>query len=816
VGLIEKEWRSPANMRTTTWMVLLTFTAVSLTSGALRAQEAEAPVVEAIEVANNQFLSRETLLYYVTTKAGDPYDEPRLKDDFRRLWDTGFLDDLVLESVDGKQGKVVRFRVVERKRIQIVDFRGSKELSTRQIEEELEKKELKIKLDTFYDTLKARKVESVIRGMLEAKGHPFATVRHENKNVGGAGTQLSFAITDGPRARVKEVVFDGNELFSDSKLRGRMKKLKPRGLWNLAWIGSKSTYTPEKWNGDEEDPRGDHGRVEDFYLSLGYVQSRVGQPKLSYFDGKSGLFRKKPVKWIRLEIPITEGDQYRVGEIKLEGVKVMKEPFVRSFFKLQTGDIYDDGRLRKGYEKVRDVYGQLGYFQFTGATRRTPDALRKVVDLTLAMEEDKQYFVGKIEFKGNDSSRDKVIRRELFMNEGDVFSTEVLKASIRRVNQLGYFKPMEGAPDIKPSSTAEDRLDITFKVDEQNRNQFTFGGGVSGYEGAFLNASFQTSNFLGKGETFTLAAQTGSRTRNYQFSVSEPYFLDRPITAGFDVFFRRISYESYGTFVGFGQQSQGISLSTGISVGRFSRVFASYSYQIIDIYEIAAASNYKTTSSVVATTLDESYYGGFGRRHESSISPSWVRNTVDNPYQPRRGSRYTVGTQFVGGPFRGDVDYIRPHVELVQYLPVRKKMALGVRGEVGYIWPFGNTVEVPYYQRYFLGGETQIRGYNARTVAPYDPKTKSSIGGDKFLLVNAEYYFDVFGPLRALLFFDAGQAYEQGQGFYWKTMSTSVGAEVRFLMPVLNVPFRLIYALNPNRDFYQPDHAFKFAVGTTF
>jgi outer membrane protein insertion porin family len=358
-------------------------------------------------------------------------------------------------------------------------------------------------------------------------------------------------------------------------------------------------------------------------------------------------------------------------------------------------------------------------------------------------------------------------------------------------------------------------------VEEQNRNQFTFGGGVSGYEGAFLNASFSTTNFLGAGETVSLAVQTGSRSKNYSLAVTEPYFLDRPITAGLNVFLNRITYVSSGATVGYGQQMQGIGLTSGIMVGRFSRVFASYSYQIIDIYDIdkdtisrLANSAYLTGSYMPA--IDAEYFGGKGRRYESGISPSYVRNTVDNPFQPRSGSRYTAGFQYVGGFLQGSVSYMRPSLELVRYQPFGRHMALGVRAEFGYIRPFGDTTTIPYYQRYFLGGETQIRGYDIRTVSPYDPATKTSIGGNKFMLYNAEYYFDVLGPLRLLLFFDAGQAYAEGQGFYWKTMSTSTGVEARFTMPVLNVPFRLIYAWNPNRDFYQPPHAFKFAVGTTF
>jgi outer membrane protein insertion porin family len=316
----------------------------------------------------------------------------------------------------------------------------------------------------------------------------------------------------------------------------------------------------------------------------------------------------------------------------------------------------------------------------------------------------------------------------------------------------------------------------------------------------------------------SLAVQTGSRTKNYAFSVSEPYFLDRPITAGLNVFLNRITYFSYGTTVGYGQQTQGLGLTTGLSVGRFSRLFMSYSYQIIDIYDVDldALDSLQQQNGSSLPIFDPSYIGEDGRRHESGVSPSFVRNTVDNPYQPRSGSRYTASVQLVGGPFQGTVDYFRPTLESILYIPVRRRMALGLRGQVGLIRPFGDTAEIPYYQRYFLGGETQIRGYEVRSVAPYDATNRTSLGGDKFLLLNAEYYFDVFGPLRLLLFFDAGQAYAPGQSFYWRTMSTSTGVEARFTMPVLNVPFRLIYAWNPNRDFYQPTTTFKFAVGTTF
>jgi len=781
---------------------------------------ADAPLVERVEVVNNQYLQKETLLFYISTKPGDRFDERRLRDDFRRLWDTGFLDDLVLDVRDSPGGRIVLFRVTERKRIQIIDYRGSKALTNTNIEDGLKEKEEGLKIDTFYDPAKARKIEVLIKQMLEAKGYPFATVKHEAKVIGGAGQQVSFVITDGAKAQIKEIDFTGNVKFSDGELKGRLKKLKAKGFWNLSWLGGKSTYTEDKWLGAKDDP-GDASRLQDFFLNHGYVMARVGQPKITYLEDKKAESKKKPKKYARLEIPVTEGDQYRVGEIKFEGLTVLKEDWARLQFKLNPGDVYNDSRIKKGYDKLRDIYGSLGYFQWTGSTKRRPDVDKKVVDVTLSMDEDKRYYVGQIHFTGNESTRDKVIRREVYLNEGEVFNTEALKMSIKRINQLGYFKPMEGAPDLRPSARGgEDKLDVTFKVEEQNRNQFTFGGGVSGLEGAFLNASFQTSNFLGLGETFTLGAQTGRRSRNYQLAITEPYFLDRPITAGIDLFLRRLTYLSYSNFVGYSQQDQGLSLTTGLPVSRFSRAFLTYSYQIIDIYEVDESAldslSLGTPSSTTAfSAVDPSNLGGLGRRFESRLTPSFVFNTVDNPYLPRSGHRLSSTFQFVGGPLGGTVNYYRPTLEVVHYQPIGRKMALGLRGDFGYIRAFSSTTQIPYYQRYFLGGENQIRGYNLRTVAPLNA-SGTAIGGNKYGLFNAEYYFDVFGPLRVLLFFDAGEAYPEGQGFYWKTWRTSTGVEARFLMPVLNVPFRLIYAWNPNRDPFQPRTAFKFAVGTTF
>jgi outer membrane protein insertion porin family len=760
-----------------------------------------APVVERVEILRNQYLPAETLLFHVSTKPGDRYDELRLKQDFRRLWDTGFLDDLLLDVQDGPRGKLVRLVVQERKRVQIVDFRGSKALTSAAIEDRLKEKDAAIRIDSFYDPGRTRRAERVIRDLLSEKGRHFGSVRHEAKNVGGAGVQVSFVVEDGPRTKVREIDFVGNDALSDGSLRGAMKT-KEAGFWNLSWLTGRAIYTDERWNGGRDDP-GDAARLRDFYLRRGYVTARIDPPRVSYTDGRSGLLRKRPVKWARIEVPVAEGERYRLGEVKLEGLTVFKEDVVRPLFKLRTGDVYDESKITKGYEKLRDAYGAQGYFQWTGSTRHVTHPERRVVDVILAMDEDRRYHVGRIRFVGNDRTRDKVIRREVYLNEGGIFDTEALKLSIRRLNQLGYFKPLEGPPQLSPSDRDDQKIDITFKLEEQNRNQFTLGGGVSGLEGTFFNGSFQTANFLGLGETLSLAAQAGARTRNYQVSLLEPYFLDRPISAGLELYSRRLDYDASDQKLGYSEVRTGSSLTSGLPLGRFTRLFTNYTYEVID--------------TAVRDDLREGFgpFADEGRNQESRVSPSVVHNTVDNPYTPRRGFRVTASAQVAGGPLGGTVDYLRPELELVGYLPHTRRTALGVRGQAAWIRPFGDTEQLPYYQRFFLGGETQIRGVDVRTVSPFDAQGRA-LGGNKFVLFNAEYYVDLAAPLRFVLFFDAGEAYRENQPVNLRTLRTSTGAELRFLMPVLNVPFRLIYAYNANRDASQPTTAFKFAVGTTF
>ncbi len=576
---------------------------------------------------------------------------------------------------------------------------------------------------------------------------------------------LTFTIDEGPEFKIREVVFDGNNAFSDGKLRGQMKENKAKTL--LSFITESGTYQESKYSEDAE-------MVHAFYRNNGYVRAQVGQPQVETVEtSKDGKTR-----WIRLRIPIDEGERYKVGSFNIADNKFIKTEFLVPLYKMKAGDFYDEKRLRKGIEKTKEIYGTVGFWQWApdvdifprGINRETGQPINPgetpppIVDVTVKMVEGKQFFVNRITFLGNTTTHDAVIRREIRLWEGNVFNSEALKDSVRRLNQLGYFKPLEGKEgelDVLPTPGEDNKVDVKIKFEEQNRNQLAFGAGVSQFDGFFGQLSFQTSNFLGRGETLGVSLQKGSQARQYQVSFSEPYLFDRPITAGVDVFSREYIFPLQYT-----QETTGSHLVLGYPLSGYTRLFTGYSYELINVKDInplyldpavLAGSPYLRESLM----LDQN-----GRRIVSKISPSVVFNTVNQPIFPTAGKRLTGSVDFAG--VGGNTNYIRTRLEAIWYRPVTARMTLGIRAESQYVRPYASTITLPIFEKFFLGGEYSMRGFDIRSVGPRDAINPAIVtGGNKTLLFNAEYYINVGGPVRLLGFFDAGQVQDIGQTFKW-------------------------------------------------
>lgn len=728
------------------------------------------------------------------------------RDDFGRLWATGFLDDLLIETVpypfaNGAEGVVVVYRMHERQRVKLVDYEGLDSVGRSAVMDALKEKGITLRLDAFLDPLQVRRAVTVIRDLMADKGFPYAEVTPSVEPLPDQPqlARVRFVISEGPKVAIRAVQFLGNTAFADERLRRVLKGSRPRGLLSLVVGGG--TYNEEAFADDA-------ALIEEFYRDEGFIQARVGQQTVRVLDDSAD----GKTRWVQLRIPISEGPRFTVGSVKVDGHTVFKEEALAPLFGLKAGEVYRQNQVRKGFERARDVYGAAGYFEFTAYPdiKPRPPTEGAVADVTIRVQEGKPYSVRRIEFAGNTQTRDEVIRRELGIFEGAPFNTEALKYSLRRINQLGYFKPLDDAAmDVKKVTGTDDKVDVTIRVEEQNRNQLQFGAGMSQYEGFFGSVSFTTANLFGGGRSLTVAAQAGTRSRNYQLSFTEPFAFNRAMSIGSSVYSRKVDYAMTSATTDYSEVRSGANMTSGMAWRRFTRLFFTYGYEIIDTAmtdALSASLNGAATGGVVLTQE--------GRFTESSVTPSIVYNTVDNPFAPRQGMRLSATYQYAGGWLGGTNRFVRPELQGILYVPLTRRTALGMRANAGGIWNMSRQ-ELPYYQRYFLGGEQQIRGVNVRSVGPLT-EANAATGGTRFAVFNVELYYDLLPQVRTMLFHDAGQAFSESQAFDLRTLRTSSGVEVRVNVPMLNVPFRLIYAWNVYRDAFQPARALKFAVGTTF
>ncbi|MBI4264259.1 MAG: outer membrane protein assembly factor BamA [Acidobacteria bacterium] len=816
---------------------------------------------------NVSTIESQTYLYYMQLRPSQPSQnvwvpyteesEETMRADFQRLWATSFLDDLRIEVSDytfpnGVVGKLVTYHMEERERVKIVNYEGTKIIDRTKIDEQLRMRGIELRLDSFRDAGTIRRIEGVLREMMAEKGFTNADVSHTVTSVAGGPKliNVTFNISEGPKIKIRDIEFIGNVAKSDRTLQRKMKDNKPKGL--LAFITGGGTYQDAKFDTDAE-------LVQAYYRNEGYVRARVGQPEIRILED-SGDGR---TRWIQLRISVTEGPRYRVGDFAIAGNTVVRSEALRPLFKMEPGDWYSEKRIRDGMIKAREIYGGGGYMEFTGFPEYTfsddpanqaavPAALTAApsqdpptVDVTVQLQEGQQYLVNRITFVGNTTTRDNVIRRELRLFEGSTFNTEALKYSLRRLNQLGYFEQINeedpNAAKVEKVPSREGLVDVTLTLKEQNRNQLTFGAGVSQYEGLFGQIGFQTANFLGRGESLTVNLQAGDRAQNYQLAFTEPFLFDRNITGGFDVYKRALQYIGYYT-----QKSTGGNLVFGFPVADFSRMFVNYSYEQVKMTDLNEAFldptcvvSLEGCSSISLDDLsqisedaleslrrnpfvfDSLLIGEGGRRTVSKIVPSFVHNTVDNPIFPNTGKRLTASVDLA--MIGGNTQFLKPSLEAIKFWRHTTRTSLGVRGQFQFIAPVRNTRTLPIFEKLFLGGEYSIRGFDIRSVGPSDPQTGLVLGGNKSFLFNGEYNISIAGPVRLILFYDAGQVGDEGESFALDKFRTSTGAEVRFFMPVLNVPFRLIFAANPQRagvldNSLQPakNFTFRFAVGSTF
>ena len=686
--------------------------------------------------------------------------------DFRKLWDTGFLDDLSIDVVDdpysnGVIGKHVTFRFEERARVKIFTFEGSEELDRSDIDTAMQDNGLAIRLDAFLDQGKIQQVEALLRTMFSAEGYPFAEVHHELSDLSGGPkvVQLTFHMSEGPKVHVEEIDFVGNDDLSDRELKGQMKQIKER--WWLSWMTGRGTYKEALFEEDAD-------RIVAHYLERGYIDARVGSPETVYLDeSEDGTARG-----MRLRIPVDEGERYRIGDLRFDGNEVLTDVGMEQIFgSLEAGEYFSQKEVVEAIEVTRDVYGTRGYTELTvfpDLQRRTsPDYavggdvdvtatdfgeageagefgqapagdpyahLQRpthmdgdpIVDVTMRIQEGEQQFVNRITFVGNESTHDEVIRREVQLLENGVFDTTALKNSIRRLNQLGYFEPVdESAVAIENVEGAENEVDLTVRLTETNLNQLTFGVGISQFDGFFGQLSFSTTNFLGRGETLSVGVQNGSRLRNINLGYTKPYMFNRSLSAGVNLFSRRVEW--IGAYT---EDSNGGSATLGWPLSLFTRMYLTYSYEGTSVTDV----NPLLAEDPDAFFLNPFFRDGLlletqGRRTVSKIAPSVRHNTVDHPIFPFSGKSYTATMEFAG--IGGSTRFWKPILEGIWYIPHLSRTTIGIRTQYQHIVT-GNPSQLPIFERLWLGGEYSIRGFDIRRVGPTVADLDPGVSPDSF------------------------------------------------------------------------------------
>jgi outer membrane protein insertion porin family len=755
-------------------------------------------LIEKIEIFGNERVTKETVMYYLSSREGDYYNDELLRKDFRVLWSTGFFANIRIEEEQGIKGKVVKIYLEENPVIKTIVYKTGSKVKEDDIVNKLKEKDEYVLPYSYYNPAKIQKIKKTIEDLLAEKGLGAAKVDVETAKKGKNEMDVSFKIDEGPKVRVGIIEFVGKPKLAQSALREAMKENQQHNL--ISWIGGKDVYKQNKLADDLT-------LIKKKFQENGYMEATVGEPKIEEVTKHTIMPFSKKQKMVKISIPVNAGYRYHVGDIKVEGNKAFATRGILDKIKFKKGDIYSTTVREKSVEDLGELFRNFGHLYGQVMPVENLDPKNKVVNVTYNIYEGEPCFLRRLEFKGNIYTKDKVIRREMLVREGDVFSLAYFKDSMLRIKQLGLVD-LEKEPDIKPSASNPNEFDVTVNVKELQRNNIQFTAGYSGYEGTFIALSYSTVNFLGAGENVEITAQYGKRVRNYVFGFTEPYFLDYPISLGFNIYDRYIVLPYL-----YDQKSRGIDFTFGARVIGYWRANLTYSFQYVDVTLPEG-----TTTTDTSVSLYDSIYSqmfGLGHYNMSSINPLIYRSTIDSPLTPSSGTMYMVGLKYAGTFLGGEIHMVKPNFEFTHWQPIFKGQSLGFHIDYSFVKPLKNS-QVPFWEKFYLGGERNIRGYEIYTIGPRSSEG-TNIGGEKSIVLNFEYSISIGGTLYFIAFHDMGNAYAQEEKIDFRNMFTSTGLEARIFVPALRVPFRLIFSYNNRRiNADDSNFAFRFAIGTTF
>jgi outer membrane protein insertion porin family len=749
---------------------IILLTSILATTRGVTAQQTQR-LVESVDITGNRRLRKDDILYYVQTRQGDPFNEQQVQRDLQAILQLGFFDKTatrVLTEEGARGGINVIFEVKELPIIRDLQFEGLKSVPESDILKAFRERRVGISKESIYDPVKARNAIRVLKELLAAHGHPNATIEERREEVSNTSTALTFVINEGERVRVVEIQFEGNTVFSDGALRGSMKLVKEAGL--ITRFKGMDILNREKLDYDLRN-------VDNYMRSKGYLQARHGEPRVESVGPRRTGFPILPLpllssvdEGLRVTVPIVEGRVYRIGEMKIEGNSIFSEPTIRAVIGLNKGDVANGEKIGKAlFENLKKYYGEQGFIEYTAEPTPTfkdnpqkPD--EGIVDFVITIEEGKQFSMRRLEFIGNTFTRDNVLRREVLLNEGDIYNQSAWEYSIIKLNQLGYFDPIDKEKDADFKTNEEEAtVDVNLKVTERGRQQISFNGGLSGIGGSFFGLEYSTNNLLGRGEVLSLNMSAGNRQKYLQFSFTEPYIKNRPITAGFSLFGYTQKFFGEGTFLSqnlaaqqglsgsqldflnvseenlFTRTSYGGSLFASAPMSefyrkrrftQFSRLGLSYQFSTSTVTDPKVNTDPNNPTNFIPVVYSQPNI------ITSRVTGSFAYDTRNASIDPTQGRELSVQLALAG--LGGDVRTYQPTLTYSQFRPMRRKRSdnpevFGFRIIAGTVGSFATSGKVrganslafvdgvPIFERFFLGDEFSIRGYNVRSISPLAP-----------------------------------------------------------------------------------------------
>ncbi len=745
-------------------VLILSLSAGAVDLGAVEASLFGATVRE-IEVKGTQRIEPDVVFLRIRTRKGEPLSRRTIRDDIHAIMETGYFRQVIVEGLPVTGGVKVVFHVEERPTIRDVRYEGNKALEVKDFEEAV-----KIEPNHFLDIGKVKEDVEKIRKLYANEGYYRAKVTYEIEPQENNQVTVVFKIQENEEIKVRKILFFGNKVFSDKRLR-KVIQTKKKGFFSF--ITSSGTYK-------EDVLRDDVTRLTLFYLDHGYLEFSAKPPLTISRDEKMYIF-----------FFLDEGGQYRIKSIQWENATEQEEATLVRMRSLLPGDIFSRKKLQQDIVAMTDYYADQGYAFAEIVPLYFPDEESLTVDIRYRVNRGRKYHVGDILIKGNTKTRDKVIRRAMAVVEGDLYSASMVRASKAELNRLGFFEKV----DITTEPGSEpDLLNVVVEVKEGQTGTLSGGAGFSSTDEFILMANITQSNLFGRAQVLSLNAEVGGTRQNFSLSFTEPWLFDIPLMAGFDVFKTEHEYQD------FTRKSLGGAVRLGYEFYPHVRGNIMYKYEDVEV---------KDVSYLAATTLKAEE----GRSRTSSVTFSLVQNTLDNPMFPMRGWLNIASVQIAGTIFGMDNDFVKLQLDTGVFIPLFWHTTVHLRGRLG--WGEGlNGDRFPVFERFFVGGISTVRGFDVRSLGP--EVNGVLIGGNKELVLNAEYIFPIAPQmkLRGLVFLDAGNAFGEDESISFQALRVSAGAGIRWFSPMGPLTFVLGFPLD--RQEGEKSSAVQFSIGTAY